>query len=134
MFTLLKFSGHLISMWRSKRCKHVHGEMEMLFVKHTSHSFNITSKNATCIPTWYFLFNILIFFTPIYFSIKFLNVSGHFIFINHQQGQVISWQIKQLYYGFMISKILVYIFNIFFCINREIYCIHTQKLTSLESL
>jgi hypothetical protein len=38
----------------------------------------------------------------------------HFIFINHQQGYVISWQIKQLYYSFIISKILVYIFYIFY--------------------
>ena len=40
-------------------------------MKHTSYSFNITSKNTKCIPTWdwHFLLNILIFFIPIYLSI-----------------------------------------------------------------
>jgi hypothetical protein len=33
------------------KCKHVHGAMEMHFMKHTSYSFNITSKNTTVIPT-----------------------------------------------------------------------------------
>ena len=66
----MTFSGHRTIMWRSKRCKHIHGAMEMFFMKHTSYSFNISSKNATFIPTWHFLFSILIFFKPIYFSIK----------------------------------------------------------------
>jgi hypothetical protein len=35
------FSGHLIIRWRSKRYKHVHGEMKIFFMKHTSCSFNI---------------------------------------------------------------------------------------------
>jgi hypothetical protein len=61
-------------MWRWKWYKHVHGERKIFFMKHTSYSFNISSKNATFIPTWHFLFNILIFFIPIYFSIKFFNV------------------------------------------------------------
>jgi hypothetical protein len=52
-------------------CKHVHGIMKMCFMKHTSCNFNITSKNTTFTPTWHFLFNVLIFFIPIYFSIKF---------------------------------------------------------------
>jgi hypothetical protein len=43
------------------------------------HSFNITSKNTTFIPTWHSLFNILIFFIPIYFSIKFFNVTILFL-------------------------------------------------------
>jgi hypothetical protein len=30
----------------SKRCKHIHGAMEMFFMKHTSYSFNIASKNT----------------------------------------------------------------------------------------
>jgi hypothetical protein len=62
LFTLQTFSGHLIIMWRSKRYKHVHGAMKMCFMKHTSYSFNITSKNTTSMSTWHFLFNILIFF------------------------------------------------------------------------
>ena len=68
LFTLLTFSGHLIIMWRSdwEWCKHVHGAMKMFFMKHTSYSFNITSKNTTFILTWHFLVNILIFFIPIY--------------------------------------------------------------------
>jgi hypothetical protein len=41
-----------------------------------SHNYSIShSKNTTFIPTWHFLFNILIFFIPIYFSIKFFNVA-----------------------------------------------------------
>ena len=36
---------------RSNWCKHVHGAMKILFMKYTSHSFNITSKNNTFIPT-----------------------------------------------------------------------------------
>ena len=66
LFTLLTLLGHLIIMWRSGRCKHVHGAMKMFFMKHTSYSFKISSKNTTFIPTWHFLFNILIFFIPIY--------------------------------------------------------------------
>ena len=49
------------------KCKHVHGAMEMHFMKHTSYSFNITSKNTTVIPTWNFLFNI--FFSYQYISV-----------------------------------------------------------------
>ena len=35
------------------------------------HTVSISLKNTTFIPTWHFLFNVLIFFIPIYFSIKF---------------------------------------------------------------
>jgi hypothetical protein len=59
----------------SERCKHVHQTMHIFLMKHTSYSFNMTSKNTTFIPTWHILFYILIFSVPIYSSIKFFNVT-----------------------------------------------------------
>jgi hypothetical protein len=55
---------------------------------------------------WYFSFQYILYYKVFQ--------CDYFIFINHQQGYVISWQIKQLYYSFIISKILVYIFDIFY--------------------
>jgi hypothetical protein len=39
-----------------QECKHVYETMNMFFMKHTSYSFNMTSKNTTFIPTWHILF------------------------------------------------------------------------------
>jgi hypothetical protein len=128
LFTLLTFSGHLIIMWRVKTVQICSWGNENVFHETYIIQFQYHFCHYIYSPTWHFLFNVLIFFIPIYcsnciiffipiyFSIMFFGVTILF-FINHQQRYVISWQIKQLYYSFIISKILVYIFDIFYLTN-----------------
>ena len=131
------FSGNLIIMWRSKWCKHIHGAMKMFFMKHTSYSSNINSKNTTFIPTWHFLFNILIFFIPIYFSILSFSMWPFYFYKSSAEVSVFLTN-KAIVLCFIISKILVYIFNIFYLTNpwnsMEKSFSHTKCVTLLVFL
>ena len=82
LFTLLTFSGHLVIMWRSKRCKHVHGVMTMFFMKltNTSYSFNIYIYSKMTLS-----FQYIDFFSYQYISVLSFSM-WPFFSIKHQQG------------------------------------------------
>ena len=139
LFTLLTFSGHLIIMWRVKTVQICSWGNENVFHETYIIQFQYHFCHYIYSPTWHFLFNVLIFFIPIYcsnciiffipiyFSIMFFGVTILF-FINHQQRYVISWQIKQLYYSFIIYNILVYIL-IFFLFDKHLKFIRKKGLS-----